>query len=103
MMVVDEAVSPALASSPVLSQTIVSKLVNHYLEASWLSKSVSRTPTTWLIVLGDLCGSGRSTFAAQLAQGFACSWTEEGGVHDAIATTTIDDCTALSVVDRETW
>lgn len=105
-----EALSPALASTPQLSQELVTKFVQHFLQTSWAkaakrsaSPSAPTAPPTRLIVVSGPCGSGKSTVASGLADRFKCATVEGDSVHDSVAITKMSHGIPLSALDRQIW
>ena len=102
-----ESLSPALASTPQLTQELVTKFVRHFLRTSWASPTKPLTslcgPRTRVIVLAGPCGSGKSVVASGLADGLGCATIEGDSVHDSIAITKMSSGVPLSSLDREIW
>jgi thioester reductase-like protein len=59
--------SPSLASAPVLSQSLVSKFVSHFLATSWATPSASLAEKRIIVISGP-CGSGKSTLATGVSK-----------------------------------
>jgi carbohydrate kinase (thermoresistant glucokinase family) len=105
-----EALSPALASMPQLSQELVTKFIRHFLRTSWAAPaepstqlSASVGPPTRLIIISGPCGSGKSTVASSLADRFKCATIEDDSVHDSIAITKMSRDVPISELDRQIW
>ena len=105
-----EALSSALASTPQLSQELVTKFIRHFLQTSWAapaqpfaSLSAPLARATQLIIVSGPCGSGKSSAASGLADRFKCATIEGDSVHDSIAITKMSSGVPLSALDRETW
>lgn len=87
-----ESLSPALASTPQLSQELVTKFIQHFLHTSWVKPAAPLSasavaPHTGLIIVCWPCGSGKSTIASGLAGRFNCAAIEGDAVRSAITIT----------------
>jgi carbohydrate kinase (thermoresistant glucokinase family) len=105
-----EALSPALASTPQLSQELVTKFIQHFLRTSWAaaakpsaSSAAPVAPPTRLIIVSGPSGSGKSTVASGLAERFKCATIEGDSAHDSIAITKMSNGVPLSALDRQIW
>jgi carbohydrate kinase (thermoresistant glucokinase family) len=99
--VATEAISPALALRPQLTQELVTKFVQNFLATSWAPEKTNQS--TRLIILSGPCGSGKSTVATHLTDALDCPSIEGDAVHDAIALTKMSSGIPLSNIDREIW
>lgn len=94
--------SPALASTPVLDQSLVNKFVSHFLATSWSHTSTS-LPKKTLIVISGPCGSGKSTLATGVSKALNIPWIEGDSIHSTESVKKMANGIPLSDEDRWLW
>jgi carbohydrate kinase (thermoresistant glucokinase family) len=95
--------SPSLATAPVLSQSLVSKFVSHFLATSWSSNRASPAQRKRMIIISGPSGSGKSTLAAGISKALNVPWIEGDSMHSKEAIEKMANGIPLTDEDRWLW